>query len=429
MKKIADLRQTDFYRWVIAVISFLMMFVSLGLCNAPNGLYIQPVTSDMGFTRGAFSFVFSLRFIFTTIINTLFGVFVFRFGIRWIVFAGFLFLSATFTVFSYAGNIQMFYIGGCLLGIGLACSASAACAHLVNSWFTEKKGIVLGVVFAASGFGGAFFNILVEKWISSYGWQISYRITAVLVIAVGIIVVLLVREKPHDAKTVATTKQAKYSGKTADWAGFSVSQLVKMPYFYGVAFFVFLTGVINNPIYTIAPAHLIDTGFDPAFAASIAGLLFAVLAITKIMIGKLYDHIGLKATVYMCLLSNIVAILTLAFVSSKLVAVIYTLAMGIALPLETLVIPMIVSDMLGQTSYPTMVGIFFALSTAGIAVGNPVMNFGYDIVGSYMPVLMGFLGVVVIAMVIFFVCDSKVARYKLEQKQELLINAKQLTVE
>ena len=46
------------YRYVIAAVSFMFMFVAMGLGNAPNGQYLAPVTREFGLSRADFSLTF-----------------------------------------------------------------------------------------------------------------------------------------------------------------------------------------------------------------------------------------------------------------------------------------------------------------------------------------------------------------------------------
>jgi MFS family permease len=120
----------------------------------------------------------------------------------------------------------------------------------------------------------------------------------------------------------------------------------------------------------------------------------------------------------LCLLCNCAAILALAFVNSKFIAVVFGVLIGISLPLETILIPMIVSDLIGQKSYPMVIGIFFSLATAGIAVGNPVMNLCYDLMGSYLPILVVFAFLTILALLIYLICDVTAGKYRAAEQKE-----------
>ena len=74
--------------------------------------------------------------------------------------------------------------------------------------------------------------------------------------------------------------------------------------------------------------------------------------------------------------------------SGMIFAAIYAVFSALALPLETIMLPIYASDLFGEKSYNKILGIFVALNTAGYATGAPAINFCYDVFGSYVP---GFL--------------------------------------
>ena len=77
------------------------------------------------------------------------------------------------------------------------------------------------------------------------------------------------------------------------------------------------------------------------------------------------------------------------------------LLLALALPLETLVIPLIANDLFGTASYEKILGIFMAMNYAGYALGSPVTNLSFDLFGSYKPMII-VLGILIFAILVFF---------------------------
>lgn len=399
------------YRWVIAAAAFLCMFVSMGLGNAPNGQYLSPVTAEFGFSRADFSLTFSMRYVFTTIFNLLWGKLFAKLGPRRMCGVGFVCLSSAFFVFSLSANLITFYLGGVLQGIAIAFCTSATCAYLIDNWFTENKGTVLGVVFAASGIGGGIGNVLVARWIAANGWRFSYRLTACLMLAIGLVLSAFVRVRP---KTAVSGGSGGTKKRSASWEGVPVSVLRHQPYFYVFFAIIFVMGWLCNPVYTIAPAHLVDRGFDPVFAGQMTGLMFIVLGATKVLYGILYDRLGLRPVFLMNCAAGIAALLTLAWASNRTSAVAFAVLLGFAMPIETVMVPLMVMELLGQKAYASLIGVFFALMTAGIAAGNPLINFAYLAAHSYTPVLLAYVGVFAVCALLFLWCETRMQKLKKE---------------
>lgn len=82
-------QEPKYQKWLIVVLSALMVCLVLGFCNSAKSLYVQPVTQALGISRSMYSITDSCRFASTAIINLFFGTLVVRFGPRKLIAAGF----------------------------------------------------------------------------------------------------------------------------------------------------------------------------------------------------------------------------------------------------------------------------------------------------------------------------------------------------
>ena len=76
------------YKWVVAGLCFLMMFVGLGFCSTAKNAYFQPIVEALNFSRGAFGLSDTFRYATTSIVTLFFYKLVERFGTKKIVCAG-----------------------------------------------------------------------------------------------------------------------------------------------------------------------------------------------------------------------------------------------------------------------------------------------------------------------------------------------------
>ena len=134
--------------------------------------------------------------------------------------------------------------------------------------------------------------------------------------------------------------------------------------------------------------------------------IFALsMVVTKILVGALYDHFGLRVVTLICHSATTISFLLMAFLQAsefgKIQAIVFAVLFALAIPLETLVIPLIVNDLFGAASYDKILGICIAMNYIGYSIGCPLVNLGYDIIGSYSPILLVF-GVLMIPTCIAF---------------------------
>ena len=176
MEQQTDLRRRpDWQTWLIAILSGLMVCLVLGFCNAPKSLYVQPVTQALGISRSVYAINDSCRFVATAVVNLFFGSLVSRFGPRKLIAAGFACLVSAMVLYSVAEHILLFYAGGALLGLGIAWTTTTMVGYVVNLWWSERKGTVMGAVLASSGIGAAIGTQILSPIITREGDLFAYR--------------------------------------------------------------------------------------------------------------------------------------------------------------------------------------------------------------------------------------------------------------
>ena len=157
---------------------------------------------------------------------------------------------------------------------------------------------------------------------------------------------------------------------------------------------VLLTGFILQGITGVYVAHMKDVGLNTTYIATVVSVFSLSLTASKLVVGALYDRFGLRVILILCQGSTVLAFLAMVFLSPSasgiVLAMVFAVFYALALPLETLVIPLIVNDMFGVASYDKILGIFCAMNYTGYALGAPIVNLCYDVFGSYKPILLTF---------------------------------------
>jgi len=396
------------YQWVIVVICFLMEFVCLGFCSSNKSLYLGAITEALDIKRSLFSINDSCRFLTTAVINLFFGSLVQRFGAKKMVAVGFLSLIGSMLIYAYAENVLVFYIGGCLLGMGLAFTTTTMISAVVKRWVKENTGTILGFVLAANGLGGAVAAQIVTPIIfeegNAFGYRNAYRLVALILLATGILAMIFFRESPSkDAAPEKISHKKKPRG--GGWIGIDFETAKKTSYFYPALVGIFLTGMVLQGINGTSATHMKDVGLDPSYVAAVLSIHSLALMAFKFLTGFSYDRFGLRTTMLVCDIAAIVVMSLLAMVTNspagKVMAMLYSVFSSLALPLETIMLSLITTDLFGNKSFDKLLGIVAALNTAGYAVGAPVTNWCYDRFGSYVPMIWAGVGIMVVVTVVY----------------------------
>ena len=376
-------RKPDYQMWTIIILSGLMVCLVLGLCNAPKSLYVQPVTEALGISRSAYSITDSCRFAATAIMNLFFGVLVARFGPRKLIAAGFACAVTALVLFSVAENVWVFYIGGVLLGLGIAWTTTTMVGYVVNLWCRERKGTIMGAVLASSGVGAVIGTQLLAPIINREGdvfaYRDAYRLAAVILLVAGVVVVTLYRDHPAGEASAPAAKK-----KTAQQADPALLRRVE---FWAALGCVFIGGMVLQGIQGVAVPHLRDVGMSADFGATVLSCQAVVLVVTKFSTGWIFDKRGLRFTSTLCMTAAVLTVVVLvpvtASTAGKVLALSFAVISAAALPIETVMLPIYAQGLFGQKSYHKALGIFVAAKDAGYAAGGPVMNLCYDLTGDY----------------------------------------------
>ena len=376
---------------------FLMIFFCLGFVSSNKGLYLSAICDALKVKRTVFSLSSSFRFITTAIVNVFFGALVAKFGTKKLICLGFVFLISCVLIESVSGVVWLFYLAQILAGIGFSLTGTGMVGCVVSRWSPENKGTIMGLILCANGAGGALAAQIVTPLIYNgdpFGYRNAYRLVAVLLAAVMLAMVFLFREKKVAPGTLpATGKKKRGNG----WAGIPFGEAIRKPCFYLALVCIFFTGFCLQGITGIAQAHMKDTGLTPEFVATMSTISMLALTGSKFFTGILYDKAGLRITATICCSAAIVCMLALALVSPQRssLAVVYAIASSIALPLETVMLPLYAADLFGDHSFAKIMGLFISVNTAGYAVGTPFVNLGFDLTGSYQGVLLLTAGIMV----------------------------------
>ncbi len=384
---------------------FLMVLITLGFCSSNKGLYLSAITQALGLKRSLFSVNDSIRFITSAAVSFFFGTMIRKYGPRKLIAAGFVSLICSVLLYSVSNNIPGFYLGGALLGFGLAWTTTSMVGYLIGKWCPDNRGTIMGFVLAANGIGGAAAAQIVSPIIyqegNAFGYRSAYRLVALILLITGILVVSVIREPESAADMTAPGKKRR--GR--QWIGISYEEAKRSTYFYIAVASVFLTGMVLQSVNGVGAAHMRDAGLDPAYVANVWSIHSLVLAGAKFFTGFLYDKKGMRITILSCQILAIAAIISMIFVGTspagKAMAAFYCVISSFALPLETIMIPLIASDLFGEKAYAKIMGILLAFNTAGYAVGSPLTNLVYDRTGSYVPMFYVLIALMA-AVIVFF---------------------------
>lgn len=152
----------------------LLMCLGMGMRQS-FGLFMVPITGDLGLTVSDFTFALAIQNIIWGITQPFVGAVADRFGMRTMLVAGSLCFSAGLVATIFAtGPITLLLGTGVLIGMSLSCTASnlslAATARVVSE---AKRSATLGMVAGIGSFGTFLVAPLAQTLIAAHSWQFA----------------------------------------------------------------------------------------------------------------------------------------------------------------------------------------------------------------------------------------------------------------
>ena len=184
--------------WVVAAVAFLTLLLASGFRSTP-GVLIVPLEEDFAWSRSTISLAVGVNLVLFGLTGPFAAAAMLRFGVRRVVVAalGLCAVGSGLTI-AMTQSWQLVLLWGLVVGIGTGSLASVFAATVANRWFVARRGLVTGVLTAASATGQLVFLPVLATLASSRGWRsAAFTVAAAALIAVPL-VLLFLRDKPED---------------------------------------------------------------------------------------------------------------------------------------------------------------------------------------------------------------------------------------
>jgi len=296
-----------FYGWYILLAIFIIyMLSSIGVSTLP--LINAQLKAVHGWTHEQVAGPPSLLYFFISFVALLLGVILDKIAPKAIMMTGALCMIVCLGAYYFITKLWQLYAVYALYSVALTCTGIMPGMVLLNRWFSEYRGIAVGIFLMGSSLGGAIFPKWTAWLIEQYDWQMA--VLGLLIACIVLIVPPLfwIKNSPQqlglipDGK-IGITKKATLS-HTADIVSFV--QAISEPLFYLLVFvtatmWFCITALIQHLAY-----YMKDLQVELSVSGTILSIFFVCSIFGKVIFGFLSDrfarkHIMLLASACMAL--------------------------------------------------------------------------------------------------------------------------------
>ncbi len=197
-----------------------------------------------------------------------------------------------------------------------------------------------------------------------------------------------------------TTEEA--TGETVEKLGMTLNEATKTASFWMAVVSVILVILSSSALLANSVAYFIQSGIDPARAASLHGLMLGSLIIEKPLAGMFTDKLGIRISAFVTtiIFAGTFAMLYIMPMSAGILVFAVIACYGLGGPTITVIPPLMVNGLFGEKDYGTIVGVMNTATSIGGAFGGMVAARVYDATGSYSIFWAVAIGAVVLAAIL-----------------------------
>ncbi|AQT79007.1 MFS transporter [Mycolicibacterium litorale] len=273
------------WAWVVAGVSFVAILGAAGFRSVP-GVLMNPLHHEFGWSHGVVGLAMSVNMTLFGLTAPFAAALMDRFGVRPVLAAALL-LIATGSAASVlmSASWQLVLLWGVLVGTGTGAISMGFVATVAVRWFEQRRGLVTGVLTAASATGQLIFLPVVAEVTTRHGWRWAALIVAGAALAVVPPVLLLMRNYPADrgllpygAVSTDAPQAVPASSFRAAFDGLRIG--ARVPAFWLLAGSFAICGMTTNGL---IGTHFIPAANDHGMPTTVAAGLLATVGVLDVV--------------------------------------------------------------------------------------------------------------------------------------------------
>lgn len=369
---------------VVLACGGVILTLSLGVRHN-FGLYLQPMTMDLGMGRETFAVAIALQNLVYGFAQPFTGMIADKLGTARVLIGGTLLYALGLVLMSMANTAwELNLSAGLLIGVGLACSGFSIVYGVIGRAFPpEKRTVALGIAGAAGSFGQFVMLPYGQVLINAMGWH-----TALVILAATMLLVVPLSSALVEDKQAQAHQFHKQSIREALREACGHRGYVLLCLGYTVCGFQLMFISVHFPAYLLDQRMTPETGM---MALALIGLFNVFGSYVWGWLGGRYAKKYLLSLLYFAR-----AALVAVFIAMPLSPLSIYLFAAIIGFLWLGTVPLtsgLIAHVFGVKYLATLSGIAFLFHQVGSSIGIWLAGYLFDATGSY-----GLMWLLIIAM-------------------------------
>lgn len=388
-----------FYGWTIVAVGFLAHIASAFSISSTLSVFLKPLSSDLGISRGVFSLIRSGEILIGAAAAPLVGTVLDRHGGRWLMAAGGLISGAGFLLLGQSRDFwQFLFFRWLLVSPGDSLMGSMVVNVSISRWFVRMRGRALALAGMGHGLAKVGMPLLAASLILHMGWRVAWAVFGL--VTLGLVVgpaLLFMRRRPEDMGLLPDGSRAQHdsgapirergsarTSRTAtDDVAWSRREALRTPAFWLI---VITFGVAHVGV-TGLNLHVFSFVSDQGHPAMVAAFVMSTIAFmqfsTPMVWGLFAERWNLGKLIMAKFLIQAVGILWALSDPGVLSLYAGFFLYGIGMGGTSILAEMIWANYFGRISLGTIRGMGSLLTSVFSAGGPPFFGILFDYTQSY----------------------------------------------
>jgi MFS family permease len=390
-------------RWWVVLASVCGLVVGSGAINIfAFGVFLKPVTDELGIGRGVFSSAVAINGLLTAVACPVLGWLIDRYGTRRVMIPGILMFAAAVACYGLmpASPIFLIFVIFGLTGFVGGVQTPIPYAATVAQWFDRNRGLALGIATAGVGLGVAIVPQLSAFLINHFGWRVAYfGLAAAIVLLAWLPVALFVRPPPGLAEAAARKGNVAL---TESLPGIELGHAIKGSWrFWALTIAFFLAVMAINGTLTHVVVLLTDRGIPLQVATGALSVAGLAIIFGRILSGWCLDRYWGPYVAIVFFIIPMIGIALLGSGTGGVIPLLGAVLCGMGIGAEIDLMAFFVSRYFGLKAYGKIYGVIFAIFNLGTGLGPALSGWSFQMYHSYIPVFVVYEIALAITCVLF----------------------------
>lgn len=307
--------------------------------------------------------------------------------------------SIVVAALSFSTDVMWWWIGGWLIGVGMAFTSIVFISTVLTNWFTQKTGLAIGLAWALASVASAIMSPVTVSLMEMMDWRTSLLIFAVVGAVLAVPAALfLVSYSPEKKGMVPYGYAPKVEGEVVMESGVPAKRAVKSLAFVLVALALALTQIVSV-INAYFPMYAESVGFAPTVGAFMISVALIFDIVLNPVIGMTIDKFGaIKAFAAWSCVGILSMLILMASAGNEIIAY---LGAGLGDTLYVLLgvgIARVASTVFGTKDYGKIFAYITIFGFAAGSVGGFIIASLYEGTGSFEAVFIFCIITIVVIM-------------------------------